>query len=289
MIKLLSLFIIFKFVSCFSVDTKSKVTFDEFFDYTKYPLLSFSPTGEYLLIQTRHPLWDNNSYEHTLWIYNIKNKEKILITKHLDPSIKPKWSPSGNWIGLFLKSNITTNEYQDKMQFMYFYSVISNELVSIQIGNEIPFVFTWSNNDLSFYLITMNSKDKKSNENDWNVIQFRKDMTNEINQINLNRNNFSLLIQKYLTRNISFLITEVVYVPLMEKLVFTSVSKMRENIEEFEIYSIDLKNSSLLSKLTENEAIEDDLQVSTDGKHVFFRVLSLHSTKRRVNDTQGRL
>jgi dipeptidyl aminopeptidase/acylaminoacyl peptidase len=70
---------------------------------------------------------------------------------------------------------------------------------------------------------------------------------------------------------------------------FTSVSKIREKLDDFELYSLDLQNSSLLSKLTENEAIETDLQLSTNGKQVLFRVVPPGSTKTKSNSTQTRL
>ncbi|CAF4396502.1 unnamed protein product [Adineta steineri] len=62
-----------------------------------------------------------------------------------------------------------------------------------------------------------------------------------------------------------------------------------ENSDGFEIYSIDLRNTSTLSKLTNNEAIEFELQLSIDSQHVLFRTLSLNSNKGKWNNTQFRL
>jgi len=98
-----------------------------------------------------------------------------------------------------------------------------------------------------------------------------------------------ILIKIIFIKNISFLINELLCIPLEEKLIFTSVSKIREKLDDFELYSLDLQNSSLLSKLTENEAIETDLQLSTNGKQVLFRVVPPGSTKTKSNSTQTRL
>ncbi|UJR11734.1 hypothetical protein I4U23_015915 [Adineta vaga] len=267
------LFNFYHVLFCFSNPT---VTFDEFFDYTTYPFLSFSSNDEYLLFHSRYPLWNNNSYSHNLWIYNIENKQKILITENLHPSIKPKWSPTGNYIALTLNND----------QNLYLYSVQSNELVSIRIGNEtIPLGFTWSKYDFSFYLVALTNKEK-------NVIEFQiNDEISTIFEINFDRNQLFAPININFIKNISFLINEIIYVPSVDQLVFTSVRIIMENIEDFEIYSINLQNSSfLLVKLTNNEAIEEDLQLSIDDSNeILFRTLSLCSTKKQFNDTQGRL
>ncbi|CAF4844858.1 unnamed protein product, partial [Rotaria sp. Silwood1] len=67
------------------------------------------------------------------------------------------------------------------------------------------------------------------------------------------------------------------------------MSKLVENLNEFELYSIDLRNTSKLSKLTNNEAIEIELQLSIDGHHLLFLTFSLSSNKGKFNDTQYRL
>src|ERR1700722_1434659 len=94
----LCLLLILKFILCSSTPTKPRLTLDEFFDYTSFQTLSLSPDGQYLLIRTRPPAWDSNSYEYSLWLYGTYRRRKTLITKQLSPAFKPQWSPSGNWI-----------------------------------------------------------------------------------------------------------------------------------------------------------------------------------------------
>ncbi|CAF3899665.1 unnamed protein product [Rotaria sp. Silwood1] len=72
----LYLLLILQILSCFATEAKPKLTFDEFFDYTTFPFLKFSPTGQHLLIQTRHPSWNASVYENTLWLYDIQNQTK---------------------------------------------------------------------------------------------------------------------------------------------------------------------------------------------------------------------
>ncbi|CAF0910257.1 unnamed protein product [Adineta ricciae] len=109
-------------------------------------------------------------------------------------------------------------------------------------------------------------------------------MNTGIYEINLNENNSLALIG-----SIAFFINEMLYVPLLDKLVLTSASNVLNSIEDFEMYSLDLQNSSLLTKLAENQAIEEDLQLSNDGKRILFLTLSLASSKSQMSNTQGRL
>ncbi|CAF1341966.1 unnamed protein product [Rotaria sp. Silwood1] len=79
-------------------NSKPVLTLDEFFNYTKFPSLTFSPNGQYLLIQKNRPSWNSNSYENSLWLYEIKEQQKQLITSQLDPSFRPRWSSNGKRI-----------------------------------------------------------------------------------------------------------------------------------------------------------------------------------------------
>ncbi len=50
-----------------------------------------------------------------------------------------------------------------------------------------------------------------------------------------------------------------------------------------------LRNLSSLSRLTNNEVLEHNLQLSTDGQCVIFPVLPLSLGNEKFNDTQDRL
>ncbi|CAF3222042.1 unnamed protein product [Rotaria socialis] len=275
------------------------LTFDEFFDYTTFPLLKFSPTAQHLLIQTRCPSWNTSSYENTLWLYDIKNQTKKLITLNLSASSKPKWSPSGDYIALTLKTDNSENKTNDKQteQHIYLYSLISDELFSIQIGKDILSTFTWSDNDSSLYIATIDlwSIDKENDvyNDEWkDVIQYRQHVVpsnSTIYRIDLNFNNLSLPVERHVVRNVSFLINELLYVSYEKQLIVSSVSKLIEDLNDFELYSIDLQNTLKLTRLTNNEVAEIELQLSIDGHHLFFLTVSLGTNKGKFNNTQYRL
>ncbi|CAF4334300.1 unnamed protein product, partial [Adineta steineri] len=126
-----------------TVKTKSNLTLDSFFNYTNFDSLSLSPNGEYLLINTRRPLWNSNSFE----------------------SIKYTWSPSGKWFFFLLKNNSAINnlkfQYLLKIdlnveQNIYLYSTENDEIKSVSLGNDIPIAITWSQDDSSLYYATIN-------------------------------------------------------------------------------------------------------------------------------------
>jgi dipeptidyl aminopeptidase/acylaminoacyl peptidase len=273
-----------------------------------FTYLSYSPTGQHLLIKTVRASWNTSSYEHSLWLYNTQQRTRKLITKNPHKSIKPQWSPSGKWILLAideaLPDMMNTNpyrrspsDYPQMEQHIYLYSLLSNDLVSIQIGKDIPLAFAWSDNDFSFYLATTNLQlANDDDDEEWrDVIQYRNFKQQEqsiIYHIHIKQNNSLLSVKRNMIKNVSLLINELLFVPFESKLLCTSVSPMIENLQDFELYSIDLyitSSSSSLVRLTDNEIFEGNLQLSIDGTHVLFQSNSLGTNRRKFNDTQARL
>ncbi|CAF2956833.1 unnamed protein product [Rotaria sp. Silwood2] len=297
LIKFYVLFVLNSIV-CLSTKSKPILTFDEFFNYTHFPSLSLSPNGQYLLIHTRQPSWKTNSFENCLWLYDTSKQWKTLITKKISELFKPSWSPSGEWIVLLLGNNDLIlnkkqNQYDNKSdQYIYLYSIRSSHLFPIHIGKEIPVTITWSQNDSSLYFSTIISK-QFHNQDEWkDVIQYRvyrPNVYSNIYRIDIDKKNQDLSTKIDFIKNMSFLIGELLYVPLEEKLVFTSVTDLFERQDNFEIYSIDLKNLFSLKRLTYNQQYERYLQLSNDGKHVLFQALPFSSSNGSFNSTQYRL
>jgi hypothetical protein len=76
--------------------------------------------------------------------------------------------------------------------------------------------------------------------------------------------------------------------PFEDQLVFSSRSKLYEDVDNFEIYSIHLNDpASSLKRLTFFEGAEQSLQLSSDGRHIVFKLYHISSGKVRV--TQQRL
>ncbi|CAF1223730.1 unnamed protein product [Rotaria sp. Silwood1] len=290
-----------------SIATKPKLTFDEFFDYTDFVSLSFSPNGKYLLIETLRPDWNSSTYENNFWLYDVKTKKKNLILTNKGASSKPQWSPSGNWIA-FLRTEKTTmnttkqyKHYQrsfenveKKQQFIYLYSIKSKKVLPILIGTEIPSTLAWSDRDSSIYFITTKTRETDDDQIEWkDVIDYRKSVHNYVSTINclvFERKNKKLSVKIRTIRDVPFLIGELLFSSVVQKLVFTSISLLTEYMEYFEIYSIDLQNSKKISRLTNNNLFETQLSLSNDGKHVLFLQQSRSvNQKEEFADVQRRL
>ncbi|CAF3771208.1 unnamed protein product [Rotaria sordida] len=308
MIKMkLCLLLILKLILCSSSETKPKLTLNEYFDFTNYPSISLSPSGKHLFIQSKRPLWNSNSYENSLWLFNIETKRKQLITNVLSESMKPQWSPSGSWIAVLLDQNPITNAtnshhpssegYPKANEYIYLYSIISNEWLPIYIGKVMPLTLTWSNDDFSLYFVTFTLMQPKEDQNsqkiEWkDVIQYRLSKSYEgssIYRIDIEKNNQTSSTKRSLVKNVPFLITELLFVPLEEKLVLMSYSTLIEKMNIIEMYSLNLQNVSTLSRLTNNDLWERELRLSNDNKHVLFLAFGSESRQGKLNAIQQRL
>lgn len=285
-------------IVCLSTKAKPILKFDEFFNYTHFPSLSLSPNGQHLLVHIRQPSWDTDSFESSLWLYDVTMQRKTFITKKLSELFKPCWSSNGNWIVLLLdnndlKLNKKLNSYDKKVdQYIYLYSVLGSQLLPIHIGKEIPLTVTWSQNDSSLFLATFASKTNPTQDEWKDVIKYREYRSyvySNIYRIDINRKTKNITTQIDFIRSLPFLIGELLFVQSEEKLFFTSISDVFERQDAFEIYSMSLKSTSTLQRLTNNQQYEKGLQLSFDGRYILFQALPFSSKQGSSNSTQYRL
>ncbi|CAF1011941.1 unnamed protein product [Rotaria sp. Silwood1] len=269
-----------------------------------------SPNGRYLLIYSQRPAWDSNSFENSLWLYETYGRRKQLITKQLSEIMQPKWSPSGDWFVFLINDKAVADSTDDLHRFrrsvdnqpkneqqIHLYSVSSDELLSIEIGNQIPLALAWSDVDSSLYFAAQSSQSTKdadhSYEAKWkDVIQYRRRKPTDdstIYRIDISIKNRRVSSKINFVKHLNFIVGELLFVPSEHKLVCTSVVAIVENLSDIEMYSIDLYKSSSLTRLTNNEGIENNLRLSSDGKYVFFQVFSVRSSNEKFNNTQIRL
>ena len=270
---------------CVNGEEKSRLTLDDLFNATEFSLLSYSPTGEHLLIQTTSPNWESNTFQTTSWLYEIQTKKRRLITTHAGGSSKPKWSPSGKWIA-FLSTDLTeVNPNNGRIRreddantdnFIFLYSLLSARLFPVAIGRVYPSVFAWSEYDSSLYVVGVDLQSSSFDGGDveWkDVVQYRpsvnKTMTT-IFRVDLNESDPSESPNTIDIKTVDFFITELVFAKAVQKLVLTSAPRTAESHDAFEIYVVTLRHPNTVSKLTKNDAYELDLQVADDGIHVTF-------------------
>ncbi|CAF1071312.1 unnamed protein product [Adineta steineri] len=289
------LVLVLVYFHCFSTETLQKLTIDEFLNSTQYKSLSLSPDADYLLVHSLRPVWESNRYEDALWLHQTKTRQNKLITSQLHSNIKPKWSPTGTWIYYVVNAVNERPQSSQNEKYLHLYNIISEETLLIEVGIQNPLAITWGNDDNSLYFISIASsqEDNKMNDEEWkDVIQYRQRKPTDsstLYRIDIKNKDQKISVKITTIINIDFLVGELLLAPAENKLVITSVSALVENPHDFEIYALDLRNISLLSKLTDNKVVEQNLQLSPDGKHLFFVTISLEPTGGKYNDKQNTL
>ncbi|CAF0843794.1 unnamed protein product [Rotaria sordida] len=224
--------------------------------------------------------------------------------------MQPKWSPSGDWFVYLINDKAAIDSTDNRHRFrrsvknqtkndqqIHLHSVISDELFSIEIGNQIPSALAWSDVDSSLYFAAQSSQSTEDAnllyETKWkDVIEYRRREPSDgstIYRIDVSRKNRRVSSKINTIKKLNFTVGELLFVPSEHKVVCTSITTIIENIYDIEMYSIDLYNSSSLTRLTNNEGIEHNLRLSSDEKHIFFQVFPITSRNGKFNNTQPRL
>ena len=279
-----------------SIQLKAKFTLDEFFNSTSFPSLSLSPDGRYVLVHSQRPAWNSSTYANSLWLYSTSDKqepEKTLITDQLSEIVPPRWSPSGEWFLYFVNDTKTMEAKNDKKAYqVQLHNVVSDDVLTVDIGKEAPSAITWSNQDTTLYFATAAPKPAVEDDEWKDVIRYRQskaDGETNIRRLSIRKNKRQVSVDITDVHRVPFLIGELLYSPAVERLVFTSVSALVERISVFELYSIDLYQNSSLTRLTDNEALEGNIQLSDDGRQVFFQTAPLTVNLNTSSFTQNRL
>ena len=272
-----------------TVETKSNLTLDTFFNYTEFNSLSLSPNGQYLLVQTRRPIWDLSRFESTLWMYQTANRQRKLITNQLIGGSKFQWSPSGERFFFLVNNNPIPSPFPDPnaQQYIHLYSTATQQVQPISIGTDIPVAITWGQDDSSLYYATIIPNAGRDPELR-DVIQFRTQPISIIRRIMIDGTNKTVPSRTDITV-VPFLINELLYSSVLNKLIFSTISQMIENMEIIQIYSIDLNNLTSITTLTTDPALKVNLQLRNDKKTVFFLTIPLGSTNGTSDLTQQRL
>jgi hypothetical protein len=89
--------------------------------------------------------------------------------------------------------------------------------------------------------------------------------------------------------DVPFLISELLYIPRQDKLIFISVLPIVEDAYAFQVYSINLKNISEMIKLTTDPSIKQNLQLAADRKRIMYEIYPIGTGEGSPNITQQRL
>jgi dipeptidyl aminopeptidase/acylaminoacyl peptidase len=303
--------------------SKPKITLEEFFNAVEFSSVKMSPDGGSVLIGTTRADWDHEVTRHDLWLYRITDAGGALAqltTSGHDYS--PQWSPDGRWIAFLSERREVTAKDEDSggdeskdVAQLFLISPSGGEAFAATAGEEEVHAFAWSPDSKSIYFATRQPWSKDQNDahkKEWkDAIRFRGDERGDTifriklddvlaRQATLGAKEISETEKASGTTpgaatiaQVALRISEMTIARDNSRLAFmsSSVSERQENMDDFEIYTVDMANPSVPTpaiRLTHNLAMELRLKWAPDNRHLFFQV-NLGSLQGKYQDPQPRL
>ncbi|MFZ0286665.1 MAG: hypothetical protein WAL32_15675, partial [Terriglobales bacterium] len=294
---------------------KPKLTLDEFFDSVDISSLQLSSDGHSLVFMTERADWNRSIYRDDLWLYRDEGKGTLTQLTQSGHDTDPQWSPDGRWIAFLSErkpENDSANDSADEVTQLYLISSSGGEAFPVTNGDESIHAFTWSSDSRTLYLATRipwTDEQKDDYKKEWkDVLRYRgSERGDKI---------FSLDLAEALARHavrgtskekpdaasgetartlasLPWRIQTLEASPDGRRLALltTSISQREEKVDQFEIYTVDLSNTSsdrAPHQVTRNHAVEQSMRWATDSRHIFFQV-EYGSVEGNYQDTQTRL
>ena len=305
---------------------KPKLTLDEFFNSVGFTAAKVSPDGNSVVIATEKADWEQQIFRKELWLYRTANASLAQLTQS-GHDTAPQWSPDGQWIAFLSERKVAEGKDADtedgkgkdgkekEVAHLFLISPNGGEAFAITSGDDEVHGFAWSPDSKSIYFATREPWTKQQNDDhkkDWkDVIRYRGDERGDVL--------FRIALETALARHAAQGTKEL---PATEKesgltpgavaiartplrvaqlsisrdgsrlaFVTSSVSQRQEKVEDIDIYLVNLTNDSAPAapiRLTQNEAVELNLEWAPDNRHLFFQV-NLGSLERKYEDPQPRL
>jgi dipeptidyl aminopeptidase/acylaminoacyl peptidase len=288
---------------------KPKLTLDEFFNYVEFDAVKLSPDGRSIIMVTDRADWDQNINRTDLWLYRDDGRGAGTLSQLTQSGREsaPQWSPDGRWIAFLSERN--TGSTEEPVVQLDVILLAGGKAFPVTKGDEEVHAFSWSPDSRTLYFATRTPWTKAQHDaykKEWkDVVQYRGAERGDMI--------FSVDVAHAIARSkpgssdqdsgatpgsralasTPWRVYELVVAPDGRRLAFVSgsVSGREENIEDYEIYTVDLANATLSRpprQITHNQAEEQDLRWANDGKHVFFQV-QYGSVEGKYKDTQTRL
>lgn len=297
---------------------KPRLTLDEFFNSVSFDSVQLSPNGHMLVIATSRADWDAQRFRQDLWLWRDTTNSLVPLT-HSGHDWSPRWSDDGRWIA-FLSDRKVESENPDKpitrdeetkdVTHLYTIPVEGGEAFPVTRGEEDVHSFAWAPDSKTLYFATRvpwTKKQKDANKADWkDVIRYRERERGDVI--------FRISVADALSRRAAlggaeakrgpenkdeetgetpgakpvvasnYRIKSMAVSPDGARVAYVTdnVSQRFEGLQGIEVYLADTTaaRQNQAKQLTRNEAIEEDVQWSPDGKSIFFDVIqgSVEST-----------
>lgn len=329
-LRVLSLLLASLFLTIFSASAadKAKLTLDEFFNSVDFPAMQLSPDGHSLVFVTDRADWEQSIFREDLWLYRDDGRNPGTISQLTQSGhdSDPQWSPDGKWIA-FLSDRKQPKSGDDdsgdskdeEVSQIFLISPNGGEAFPITGGDEEVHAFAWSMDSRTIFFATRvpwTKTQRDAYKKDWkDVNQYRAaERPDVISKLDVAAAiaHRAEVIRKTpkdeddkkdeepagtpgaaVVASVPWRVQQLKASPDGSKLAFvtTSISERSEKIGEFEVFAIDLAETSparASRQLTHNEAVEGQIAWANDSKHVFFAI-EVGSVEKKYEDTQTRL
>jgi dipeptidyl aminopeptidase/acylaminoacyl peptidase len=293
---------------------RPKLTLDEFFNYVEFDAVKLSPDGHSIVMVTDSADWERSIYRTDLWLYRDEGGGRGTLSQLTQSgrNRSPQWSPDGRWIAFL--SERSSGSAEEPTAQLCLISLAGGEAFPVTQGDEEVHSFSWSPDSHTLYFATRTPWTKAQNDaykKEWkDVLQYRgAERGDTIFDIDVGEATQRTAAgtkpddnpdaesggtpgSRPLART-PWRVYELVTAPDGSGLAFVTgpISGREENIDDYEIYTVDLANPTLNRvprQITHNQAEEQFLRWAKDGKHVFFQV-QYGSVEGEYKDTQIRL
>src|SRR5271166_5172903 len=291
---------------------KPRVTLDEFFNSVEFSQLAISPDGHMLAIATERADWDAERFRQDLWLWRDSDGVLIPLTQSghdSEPkwSTDGKWIAFLSYRDSDSDDSGRSEKDTKGTTHLYLIPVGGGEAFPVTRGAEDVHSFAWSPDSKTLYFATRipwTKKQKDDYKEQWkDVVRYREqergDVVSRISVAEALKRQIDLGTQetkkskKDKKKNEDeetgetpgaqtvvtspYLVKGMAVSPDGSQVAYStdSVSQRFEGLKEIEIYVADTSKAgpqNIARHVTKNEALEDELQWSPDGKDVFFEV-----------------
>ena len=306
---------------------KPRITLDEFFNAVDINKVALSPDGHMVAIATERADWDAERFRDDLWLWRDSDGILIPLTQSGHGNSDPMWSPDGKWIA-FLSDRSEESDDSDSddkgVTHLYLIPVGGGEAFGVTIGSDDVHSFAWSPDSKTLYFSTRipwSQKQKDEYKDQWkDVIRYREQERGDV----ISRIDVAAALARQIAMGAQdnkktkkdkkkkgadqetgetpgaqtvvispYRVKSIAISPDGSQLAYLtdSVSQRFESLKEIEVYVAGIGKAgpqNIARQLTSNQAIEEDIQWSPDGKNVFFEV-EQGSVEGAYTDVQPRI
>jgi len=307
---------------------KPKLTLDEFFNSVGFDAVKVSPDGQSVVISAERADWEQQIFRKDLWLYRIESAGGMLVQlTEGGHDTDPEWSADGRWIAFLSERKIAASKDSDSGESggdggsdkesaqLYLISPNGGEAFAVTSGSEEVHAFAWAPDSKAIYFATRQPWPKDQTDEhkkEWkDVIRYRGDERGDtIFRIGLDEalarhaaagsreapdaeKDSNATPGAVVVARSDLRVAQMSMAQDGKRLAFvtSSVSQRQEKVETIEIYLVSLTGDAAEvtpSRVTHNDAVEQNLGWAPDNRHLFFQI-ETGSVEKKYEDAQPRL